>query len=180
MVQLNEHAFTRSSKGESAAASTEWRTKTTKKAPARYDVKRTTQIQKTSQSFAETKYLRVEAREHTLAPPGRHRPRHSRMSLTSCQNTPAIDGGTAVTQLVKTRTRKDKRPAKRQHRSKTSSRSRKLQTQQHKDLACFKPCRVDGVRGASRARRRRVDGVPPSYNSLPEGPTPRPPRERVY
>merc|ERR1711965_645017 len=38
-----------------------------------------------------TKYLRVAAREHTLAPPGRHRPRHSRMSLTSFQSRPAID-----------------------------------------------------------------------------------------
>ena len=50
-----------------------------------------TQIQNTSYSFAETKYFRVAAREHYLAPPGRHRPRHSRMSLTTCQNTPAID-----------------------------------------------------------------------------------------
>jgi hypothetical protein len=50
-----------------------------------------TQIQNTSYSFAETKYFRVAAREHTLAPPGRHRPRHSRMSLTARQNTPAID-----------------------------------------------------------------------------------------
>ena len=36
--------------------------------------------------------IRVAAREHTLAPPGRHRPRHSRMSLTGCQFTPAICG----------------------------------------------------------------------------------------
>ena len=43
-------------------------------------VKRMTQIQNTSYSFAETKYFRVAAREHTLAPPGRHRPRHSRMA----------------------------------------------------------------------------------------------------
>ena len=54
-------------------------------------VKRMTQSQNTSQSFAETKYFRVAAREHTLAPPGRHRSRHSRMSLTARQNTPAID-----------------------------------------------------------------------------------------
>jgi hypothetical protein len=27
----------------------------------------------------------------TIAPPGRHRPRHSRMRLTARQNTPAID-----------------------------------------------------------------------------------------
>ena len=51
-----------------------------------------TQSQNTSQSFAETNYFRVAAREHTLAPPGRHRPRHSRTSLAACQNTPAIDG----------------------------------------------------------------------------------------
>ena len=51
-----------------------------------------TQIQNTSQSIAATKYFRIEAREHTLAPPGRHRPRHSRMSLTSRQFTPAIEG----------------------------------------------------------------------------------------
>ena len=51
-----------------------------------------TEIQNTSWSFAKTKYFTVEAEEHTLAPPGRHRPRHSRMSLTACQNTPAIDG----------------------------------------------------------------------------------------
>ena len=58
----------------------------------RFDsVKRMTQIQNTSWSFAATKYFRVAAREHTLAPPGRHRPRHSRMSLTARQNTPAID-----------------------------------------------------------------------------------------
>ena len=57
----------------------------------RDSVKRMIQIQKTSYSFAATKYFSVAAREHTLAPPGRHRPRHSRMSLTSCQNTPAID-----------------------------------------------------------------------------------------
>ena len=50
-----------------------------------------TQSQNTSQSFAETKYFRVAAREHTLAPPGRHRPRHSQMSLKACQSTPAID-----------------------------------------------------------------------------------------
>ena len=54
-------------------------------------VRRMTQIQNTSRSFAETKYLRVAAREDTLAPPGRHRPRHSRMSLTSFQSIPAID-----------------------------------------------------------------------------------------
>ena len=54
-------------------------------------VKRMTQIQSTSQSFAETKDFRVASREHTLAPPGRHRPRHSRMRLTGCQSTPAID-----------------------------------------------------------------------------------------
>ena len=59
----------------------------------RFDsVKRMTQIQNTSYSFAETKYFRVEAREDTLAPPRRHRPRHSRMSLAGCQNTPALDG----------------------------------------------------------------------------------------
>ena len=58
----------------------------------RFDsVKRMTQIQNTSWSFAATKYFRVAAREHTLAPPGRHRPRHSRMSLTACQITPALD-----------------------------------------------------------------------------------------
>ena len=51
-----------------------------------------TKIQNTSSSFAETKYYRVAAREHILAPPGRHRPRHSRMSLTGCQNTPAFGG----------------------------------------------------------------------------------------
>ena len=39
-----------------------------------------TKIQNTSQSFAETKHFRVAAREHTLAPPGRHRPRHSRIT----------------------------------------------------------------------------------------------------
>ena len=50
-----------------------------------------TQIQNTSWSFAAPKYFRVAAREHTLAPPGRHRARHSRMSLTSCQSRPAID-----------------------------------------------------------------------------------------
>ena len=55
-------------------------------------VKRMTKIQNTSQSIAATKYFRIEAREHTLAPPRRHRPRHSRMSLTACQNTPAIEG----------------------------------------------------------------------------------------
>ena len=55
-------------------------------------VKRMTQIQTTSQSFAETKSFGVAAREHTLAPPGRHRPRHSRMNLTACQNTPAFGG----------------------------------------------------------------------------------------
>ena len=55
-------------------------------------VKRMTQIQNTSWSFAAPKYFRVAAREHTLAPPGRHRPRHSRMSLPARQNTPAIDG----------------------------------------------------------------------------------------
>ena len=54
-------------------------------------VKRMAEIQNTSQSFAETKDFSVAAREHTLAPPGRHRPRHSRMRLTACQNTPAID-----------------------------------------------------------------------------------------
>ena len=55
-------------------------------------VKRMTQIQNTSWSFAETKDFGVAAREHTLVPPGRHRPRHSRMSLAACQSTPAIDG----------------------------------------------------------------------------------------
>ena len=55
-------------------------------------VKRIIQIQNTSYSFAETKYLRVAVREHILAPPGRHRPRHSRMSLTSFQSRPAIEG----------------------------------------------------------------------------------------
>ena len=55
-------------------------------------VKRMIQIQNTSWSSAATKYFTVTAREHTLAPPGRHRPRHSRMSLTARQNTPAIDG----------------------------------------------------------------------------------------
>jgi hypothetical protein len=35
-----------------------------------------TQIQNASWSFAASKYFRVAAREHTLAPPGRHRPRH--------------------------------------------------------------------------------------------------------
>ena len=54
-------------------------------------VKRMTQIQNTSRSFAEAKYFRVAAREHTLAPPGRYRSRHSRMSLKTCQSTPAID-----------------------------------------------------------------------------------------
>ena len=54
-------------------------------------VKRTTQIQNTSYSFAATKDFRVAAREHTLAPPGRHRPRRSRIRLTACQSTPAID-----------------------------------------------------------------------------------------
>ena len=54
-------------------------------------VKRMTQIQNTSRSFAAPEYFRVAAREHTLAPPGRHRPRHSRMTLTARQNTPAID-----------------------------------------------------------------------------------------
>ena len=54
-------------------------------------VKRMTQIQNISSSFAETKYFRVAVREHTLAPPGRHRPRHSRMSLTSFQSRPAMD-----------------------------------------------------------------------------------------
>ena len=54
-------------------------------------VKRMTQIQNTSQSIAATKYFRIAAREHTLAPPGRHRPRHSRMQLAARQNTPAID-----------------------------------------------------------------------------------------
>ena len=58
----------------------------------RDSVKRMTQTQNTSYSFAETNYFRVASREHTLAPPGRHRPRHSQMSLTACQNTPAIDG----------------------------------------------------------------------------------------
>ena len=37
-------------------------------------VKRLTQVQNTSWLFVETKYFRVAAREHTLAPPGRHRP----------------------------------------------------------------------------------------------------------
>ena len=55
-------------------------------------VKRMAKIQNTSYSFAETKYFGVAAREHTLAPPGRHRPRHSRMSLTSFQSRPAIGG----------------------------------------------------------------------------------------
>ena len=50
-----------------------------------------TQIQNTSQSIAATKYFRIASREHTLAPPVRHRPRHSRMSLTACQSTPAIE-----------------------------------------------------------------------------------------
>ena len=54
-------------------------------------VKRATQIQNTSQSIAATKYFRIAAREHTLAPPGRHRSRHSWMSLKTCQSTPAID-----------------------------------------------------------------------------------------
>ena len=36
-------------------------------------VKRMTQIQNASQSIAATKDFRIEAREHTLAPPGRHR-----------------------------------------------------------------------------------------------------------
>ena len=54
-------------------------------------VKRITQIQNTSYSFAETKYFSVAAREHTLAPPGRHRPRHSRMRLTGRQSRPAIN-----------------------------------------------------------------------------------------
>ena len=41
----------------------------------RFDsVERMTQSQNTSWSFAETKGFRVVAREHTLAPPGRHRP----------------------------------------------------------------------------------------------------------
>ena len=58
----------------------------------RFDsVKRMTQIQNTSLSFAETKYFSVAARQHTLAPPAKHRPRHSQMSLTARQNTPAID-----------------------------------------------------------------------------------------
>ena len=51
-----------------------------------------TEIQNTSYSFATPKYLRVAVREHTLAPPGRHRPRHSRMSLKACQSRLAIDG----------------------------------------------------------------------------------------
>ena len=55
-------------------------------------VKRMTQIQNTSWSFAETKYFSVAAREHTLAPPGRHRRRHSRMRLTGRKSRPAIDG----------------------------------------------------------------------------------------
>ena len=50
-----------------------------------------TQIQNTSLSFAATNGFRVAAREHTLAPPGRHRSRHSRMSLKTCQSTPTID-----------------------------------------------------------------------------------------
>ena len=54
-------------------------------------VKRMTQIHNTSQSIAATKNFRIETREHTLAPPGRQRPRHSQMSLTTCQNTQAID-----------------------------------------------------------------------------------------
>ena len=54
-------------------------------------VKRMTQIQNTSQSSATTKESRIEAREHTLAPPGRHRPRHSQMSLTARQSRPAIN-----------------------------------------------------------------------------------------
>ena len=54
-------------------------------------VKRMIQIQNTSWSSAATKYFTVTAREHTLAPPGRHRPRHSRTSLTTRQNKPAID-----------------------------------------------------------------------------------------
>ena len=54
-------------------------------------VKRMTQIQNTSQSIAATTDFRIEAREHTLAPPGRHRPRHSQMSLTARQSRPAIN-----------------------------------------------------------------------------------------
>ena len=50
-----------------------------------------TQIQDTSESFAATKDFTVAAREHNLAPPGRHRQRHSRMSLTARQSRPAID-----------------------------------------------------------------------------------------
>ena len=57
----------------------------------RDSVKRMTKIQDTSQSLAETKYFRVAAREHNIAPPGRHRPRHSRTSLMASQSTPAID-----------------------------------------------------------------------------------------
>ena len=55
-------------------------------------VKRMSKIQNTSQSFAETKVSRLAAGERTLAPPGGHRPRHSRTSLTARQNTPAIEG----------------------------------------------------------------------------------------
>jgi hypothetical protein len=40
-----------------------------------------TQIQNTSRSIAATKYFRIEAREHTLAPPGRHRQRHSQIGV---------------------------------------------------------------------------------------------------
>ena len=47
-----------------------------------------TEIQNTSYSFATPKYLRVAVREHTLAPPGRHRPRHSRMSLSGSRAAP--------------------------------------------------------------------------------------------
>ena len=54
-------------------------------------VKRMTQIQNTSQSITATKKFRIEAQEDTLAPPGRHRSRHSRMTLTARQNRPAID-----------------------------------------------------------------------------------------
>ena len=49
-----------------------------------------TQIQNISWSFAEAKNFRVAAREHTLAlPEGTYR--DIRMSLKTCQSTPAID-----------------------------------------------------------------------------------------
>ena len=54
-------------------------------------VKRMTQIQNTSWSFAEIKEFSVAARQHTLAPPTKHRPRHSQMSITAHQSKAAID-----------------------------------------------------------------------------------------